>query len=58
MSLLSMYGVIFYFVARADFFVYAIAGFWMLFILSSVCSYALVKTVAGMINTLHELYLI
>ena len=58
MSLLSMYGVIFYFVARADFFVYAIAGFWILFILSSVCSYALVKTVAGMINTLHELYLI
>ena len=57
-SLLCIYGISFYYLAKADVLAYAMAGFWLLVICSSVCTFMIVRTLAGMFNKLWDLDLI
>lgn len=43
LSLFAIYGVGLYFAALEDYFVYLLAGLWVVFIFSSVCTYMIVK---------------
>ena len=56
--LLCVSGIGFFFLARADVLAYAIAGFWLLVLCCSFCTFMIVKLMAGTFNKLWDLDLI
>ena len=56
--LMALYGIIFYFLARQRFFIYAAPGFGIVLICALVCTFVLVRLVTQTFETLTDLSLI
>lgn len=58
LSLLAIYGVSLYFAAISDYLLYILAGLWVVFIFSSICTYMIVKLGSEMFEKFRALSLI